>query len=172
MSKSTHTGGMEMSHADERSYVNMRAVMITVVVLFASLIVGMALMVLYFNILEARAGNAEVAIGPTVDPKALPPEPRLQFSNIHPSTEEQDMGVLHARQDSVLGSYGWVDRPNGIVRMPIDKAMEIVAERGTRQATAATATGGAPAAADTAAAASAPAPAQAPADTAKAAAGH
>jgi hypothetical protein len=30
----------------------------------------------------------------------------------------------------VLHSYGWVDRAAGIVRMPIDRAMEVLAEHG------------------------------------------
>jgi hypothetical protein len=41
---------------------------------------------------------------------------------------------------SRLGSYGWVDRKNGIVRMPIDRAMELSAQ-GARPRTSGPGTG-------------------------------
>jgi hypothetical protein len=59
----------------------------------------------------------------------LPPEPRLQ---IHP---REDMLDLHAHEEEVLTTYGWVDKNAGIVRIPIEEAMKIVVQRGlpTRQ---------------------------------------
>ncbi len=30
----------------------------------------------------------------------------------------------------MLKSYGWIDRDKGVVRIPIDRAIEILAERG------------------------------------------
>src|SRR2546426_11208283 len=53
-----------------------------------------------------------------------PPEPRLQSSPV------RDMEELRAREDSVLTSYGWVDRQAGIGRIPIDRAVELVLEKG------------------------------------------
>jgi hypothetical protein len=35
-----------------------------------------------------------------------------------------------ARQDQILGSYDWVDQKNGVVRIPIDQAIDILAKRG------------------------------------------
>ncbi len=54
----------------------------------------------------------------------LPPEPRLQ------TNPRQDLRNFHAEEDAVLGSYGWVDRNAGVVRIPIDDAMRITVERG------------------------------------------
>jgi hypothetical protein len=56
--------------------------------------------------------------------RQLPPEPRLQTRPV------QDLKALHAAEDSVLNSYGWVDRQAGIVRIPIARAMELLAQRG------------------------------------------
>ncbi len=53
-----------------------------------------------------------------------PPEPRLQSSPV------RDMEELRAREDSVLTSYGWVDRQAGIGRIPIDRAVELLLEKG------------------------------------------
>src|SRR3989442_5282615 len=54
----------------------------------------------------------------------LPPGPRLQSSPV------LDMEQLRAREDSVLTSYGWVDRQAGIGRIPIDRAVELLLEKG------------------------------------------
>jgi hypothetical protein len=56
--------------------------------------------------------------------RQLPPEPRLQTKPV------QDLRTLHAAEDAVLNSYGWVDRQAGTVRIPIARAMELLAQRG------------------------------------------
>lgn len=57
-----------------------------------------------------------------------PPLPRLQEQ---PFT---DVRALHAEQERLLGSYGWVDRQAGVVRIPIDEAMRLFVERSSRPA--------------------------------------
>jgi hypothetical protein len=54
----------------------------------------------------------------------LPPEPRLQAE---PKIELKD---LRADEDAILSSYGWIDPDKGIVRIPIDQAIDIVAQKG------------------------------------------
>ena len=34
------------------------------------------------------------------------------------------------KENEVLGSYDWVDQKNGVVRIPIDRAMDLLAQRG------------------------------------------
>lgn len=65
------------------------------------------------------------------------PRPNLQ---VNPRDE---LLALEARDDAVLHSYGWVDREAGVVRIPIERAMELVAERGlpTRSSNAPVRTG-------------------------------
>ena len=53
-----------------------------------------------------------------------PPEPRLQID------PRQDLADLRAKEDELLGSYGWVDKNAGLVRIPIDVAMKLTLERG------------------------------------------
>ena len=38
--------------------------------------------------------------------------------------------AARAREDAVLGSYGWVDPNAGVARIPVDRAMELLVERG------------------------------------------
>jgi hypothetical protein len=54
----------------------------------------------------------------------LPPEPRLQ------SAPGRDMQELRAQETATLSSYGWVDRQAGIARIPIDRAIDLVLEKG------------------------------------------
>lgn len=54
----------------------------------------------------------------------IPPEPRIEE---HPAIEIQQ---LHALEDSILSTYGWTDKKAGVVRLPIDRAMELQLERG------------------------------------------
>ena len=53
-----------------------------------------------------------------------PPAPRLQTQPF------MDIWQLKNDQRAVLTSYGWVDKPNGVVHIPIDRAMEVTLQRG------------------------------------------
>lgn len=54
----------------------------------------------------------------------LPPAPQLE------SSPAQSLQELRAHEDQVLGSYGWVDQKNGVVRIPIDRAIDLLLQRG------------------------------------------
>jgi hypothetical protein len=43
---------------------------------------------------------------------------------------EKDIEHLRAVEDSVLASYGWVMREASVIRIPIDHAIELTAQRG------------------------------------------
>jgi hypothetical protein len=52
----------------------------------------------------------------------LPPQPRLQTDPV------QDLLKFRTSEETVLQSYGWVDPQAGIVRIPIQRAMELLAQ--------------------------------------------
>ena len=54
----------------------------------------------------------------------FPPPPRIQE---HPTIELRD---FRAQEEQILSTYGWTDKNAGIVRIPIDRAMEIELQRG------------------------------------------
>jgi len=54
----------------------------------------------------------------------LPPEPRLQ---VNPAV---DLIRLRDVENVTLNNYAWVDPVQGIVRIPVARAMAILAERG------------------------------------------
>jgi hypothetical protein len=96
----------------------------------------------------------------------LPPTPRVQ------STPVEDLAHYRAAQDGKLASYGWIDRNSGAVRIPIERAMALVAERASTIADPQAGASAAPAAAPAAPAATQPAPATPAAPPAAPAAGH
>jgi hypothetical protein len=53
------------------------------------------------------------------------PTPRVQTDD-----GNQDVADLHAREDLLLDNYTWVDKSQGKVRIPIERAMQIVAQKG------------------------------------------
>ena len=52
------------------------------------------------------------------------PKPVLEHS------EMQQFDAVVEKQDQTLASYDWVDKDKGVVRIPIEKAMELLAQRG------------------------------------------
>lgn len=79
----------------------------------------------YFKILEWKTVKRE---GPILSPLATRmrefPQPRLQ------ADPNRDLKKLREREQSVLDSYRWIDREQGVIGIPIEVAMELIAERG------------------------------------------
>jgi hypothetical protein len=53
------------------------------------------------------------------------PTPQLQMDD-----GDQDVVNLHDREDLLLDHYTWVNQQQGVVRIPIGQAMQIIAQRG------------------------------------------
>jgi hypothetical protein len=53
------------------------------------------------------------------------PQPRLQTDD-----GNQEIADLHEKEDLLLENYSWVDKSQGKVRIPIERAMELVAKQG------------------------------------------
>jgi hypothetical protein len=58
------------------------------------------------------------------DPAVKFPPPRLQPDPV------ADLNKFRAREEEILNSYGWVDRANGKVHIPIERAIDLVAQVG------------------------------------------
>jgi hypothetical protein len=109
----------------ETSDVNIRAVFgFAIGLIVAGVVIAFAVWLLfqYFSAREAQTRFTEYPLA--TQESRLPPEPRLQ------TDPRQDMSDLRAREDQLLQSYGWVDKNAGVVRIPIERAMQLVVERG------------------------------------------
>ena len=111
----------EVSH--ERSDVNIRGI-----VIFAAGLLVTAIVIhlgLYWLLELYRAESpreAPVAGAPRVEEQV--PEPRLRIS------PRVDLEEMRAAQERQLTTYGWLDKEKQTVRIPIDRAMELLAKRG------------------------------------------
>jgi hypothetical protein len=76
-----------------------------------------------------RPMHAMESLGLVAAPDQKPltrfPKPNLELDDGH-----ADSTALVARQETKLNSYGWVDRSNGIVHIPIERAMDLIVARG------------------------------------------
>jgi len=96
--------------------------LITVAVVMLSF-VTMWWLLTYMTTQEIKGQGEMNALIPDVR-REMPPEPRLQVDPI------LDIQALHAAEKKILESYGWVDKSAGVVRLPIERAIELTAERG------------------------------------------
>jgi hypothetical protein len=106
----------------ERSDWNLNYVLWGGIALVVAVILMLTASWWIFRQFESTAG--ERVLGTALGPPIVPPEPRLQIS------PDADWAEMLEKERAILHSYGWVDRSRGIVRIPIERQMEIIAERG------------------------------------------
>ena len=119
----------------EKEDASARAVIKVGTVLAAATIFSALLTFGVFKLLAYREDKAEVkAAAPAWARPVQPPEPRLQ-ATIKEQTGALtsplvELAALRREERALLDSYGWVDKPSGKVRIPIEAAMRLYAERG------------------------------------------
>lgn len=115
--------GEQPRRGHETSDANIRNLVIFGVGLSLMVIAGLLVSRAVFHYFVGHQG-----LGPPASPfenvRTLPPEPRLQVS------APQDLEQYKTAQDEILNSYGWVDEKAGVVRIPIDRAMDVLLQKG------------------------------------------
>ena len=95
--------------------------------------VGLALLVVIsivamkgvFTLLDRQLAQRDVAPPPMMTQRPQqPPEPRLQ------TTPVPNRKLILEQENRQLTTYSWVDSKSGVVRIPVDQAMKLLAERG------------------------------------------
>ena len=109
MSDALHPSDYERSDADPR--------------LIGSLALGIALFLALTPYLLLAIYPGSRSDQPIAEQR-VPPEPRLQVA------ARTDLARLRDTETARLESYGWVDRERGITRIPIERAMKLLTERG------------------------------------------
>ncbi len=91
-----------------------------------TLAVALVLLLMWwlFDYFSARAARLDAPPSPLAEARQIFPTPRLQV------TPQQDLQAIRAAEDAALESYAWVDRQAGVARIPIDRAMGLLADRG------------------------------------------
>ena len=95
---------------------------------FAAAVVVLIVMGVLASTIAFRFFVHHQSLGPPASPfedvRQLPPEPRLQ------TNAREDLRRYHQDEDKVLGTYGWVDQKANVVRIPIDRAMDLMLQKG------------------------------------------
>ncbi len=79
---------------------------------------------LLFGLFKYFQSREETSLAVTVDPTKIFPQPQLQKTPI------PDLKAVRAEEEKMLNGYAWVDRTKGVVRIPVDRAIEVLAQRG------------------------------------------
>ena len=90
-----------------------------------------------YNFLEKRSDANQPAVSPLIQnvptdtrhvnrdyPQTAFPTPRLE------ENERGQLDDIRLNEEQTLSTYGWVDQKAGTVRIPIDRAMDLLAQRG------------------------------------------
>jgi len=118
-----HRTGPSPVHAHEKSDAGVHS---------AGILGGAFVILLVFGLvtgyLAFRFFNSPETVGPPASPlspaRVIPNGPRLQV-NAH-----EDLLDYLQHQQQTLETYGWVDQKAGVVRVPIEQAMDMVLKNG------------------------------------------
>ncbi|HEY1185294.1 MAG TPA: hypothetical protein VGE89_13975 [Bryobacteraceae bacterium] len=107
----------------ERTDADVWALSKFAIALLLTCIASLGLVFAMFRYFEGKYGGVlpRATQSLTLDARRLPPAPQLEV------TETQDLAAQRAAEYELLSSYGWVDREHGIVRIPIDQAIDLLA---------------------------------------------
>jgi len=107
---------------------------------FAGLVVMCAVVGLIlwgmFRVMDHYAKKRQPPQNPLVtvrqeDPRKVTPGEVESFAQPRLETDElAQLNQQRTREEETLNTYGWVDEKAGIARIPIDRAMALVAQRG------------------------------------------
>ena len=87
--------------------------------------IGIVTGVFYFFEGQGKAANVAAQKYPlAVGQRSEPPAPNLQTQPF------KDIYMLRQGEADKLSTYGWVDKDGGVARLPIDRAMDVMLERG------------------------------------------
>lgn len=114
---SSHGGGYEKRDTTARPIVLFGVGLLALVIVSLILMGGLFS---YYDVRETRLDQSASPLGSVM----LPSEPRLQV------TPGQDLIEKRTIETRKLNGYGWVDRDAGIVAIPVERAMDLVAEHG------------------------------------------
>lgn len=116
------------TNPDERDYADkdipIRAILLggLYITMFTILsFVGVRFLLVHLN---RSNEQAQRAVSSYAGQRSLPAEPRLQVDE--PRTWQRQLAVEKAQTED----YAWVDEKTGIVRIPVERAMEVVAAKG------------------------------------------
>jgi hypothetical protein len=128
-SHSHHNDHVDASAGVEVRDADIPLVIWTSVGIIGTLFLCMGIAALQFNFEIAALPKDTSNVFKTTE-RRMPPEPRLQ------AFPAKDLASFKQKQQAEVSTYGWVDKNNGIARIPVDRAIEMVMSKGVQVLTA------------------------------------
>ena len=100
-------------------YIALFGIALTTVIVAAAVITSL---LIHFK--AAEQSRQETPVPRLAGEREATPGPRLQVD------ANKELRQMRAAEDAALNSYGWVDKSSGSVRIPIERAMVILATKG------------------------------------------
>jgi hypothetical protein len=126
--KTDETGRHAPNHAARASYElsDLSPKKIALFGITLAAVIGLVLVVCagIFRYAAALQATRQKALSPLAQTREPTTEPRLQ---VHAA---RDLKEMRAAEDQVLQNYGWIDKKAGIARIPVDRAMKLLAQKG------------------------------------------
>ncbi|HSR66416.1 MAG TPA: hypothetical protein VLU25_00615 [Acidobacteriota bacterium] len=110
-------------HDHERSDTPLRPLMIFGGALLAVTVAAMLAMWGLFHYLQDKTVDTYPQPSPLAETFERPAAPLLQ------ADPPRELEMLRRQEDAILKTYGWVDTVNNVVRIPIERAIQVVAEK-------------------------------------------
>ena len=105
----------------ETSDVNIWAIGKFAVGLVVITILSMALIIGVFKYFQSREESVKAK---EIVPEKIFPQPQVL------QNEPENLKAFRAREEKLLNGYGWADSSKGVVRIPVNQAIELMAKRG------------------------------------------
>jgi hypothetical protein len=136
MTDDTHIDGHNEEAEFEREDLGAKPVILFLVGLTVGCLLVALLLRGMYSYLDARENRHQPALNPLVqqtrsDLRSVAPGDITKFPEPRLETDEpREIRAFRVQEEQRLHSYGWVDQPAGVVRIPIDRAMDLLAQRG------------------------------------------
>jgi len=121
----------------ERQDIGARGIFYFLAGLLAATLLIIVLLSGLYKILDQRFATHQPPVNPLAanvpkDTRQVPPQyPETAFPDPRLETDERtQLDSIRLAEEQKLNSYGWVDRKAGTVHIPIERAMELIAQRG------------------------------------------
>jgi len=108
----------------EHQDLNARNVLLTGFGVLAGTLIVIVIAFPIFKYLASYRAASTSTLPVTRGQTQVPPEPRLQ------DNPTRDYREFSAAEDSALQTYRWIDRAHGVVSIPVDRAIQLTAQRG------------------------------------------
>ena len=136
MSDDIHIDGHDEDVDFEREDLGAKPILIFLLALTLGCVLVALVLKGMYSYLDAYENHHQPAENPlvqetTADTRIIEPGDITKFPQPRLETNEpMEINDFRLQEDKTLYSYGWVDQLGGVVRIPIDRAMELLAQRG------------------------------------------